>query len=717
LTTYYVNNAAGANGSDNNNGTSLSSPFLTIQAAANVAKAGDTVDICAGTYREEVVPRNSGTAAAPIIYQPYNNGKVVVSGANIVTGWTQYSSDIYQSSSMNWTMGGQDDQLFVDGQMMNYARWPNSSLDVSHPTLEYAGPNTYQTISSNGTLTGYIYDANMTQPAGYWTGATIHIESGPTWAMEAATITSYTLSTVNGTTYGVIAYTSTSQNYDHGDISQGDPYYITGDPYFTAGQFQNLDAAGEFYRDPNTGLVYLWTPAGDSPASHVVEAKQRLWAFDLSGDSYIDLTGINIFAAGINSSSTSGHLLINGVNAQYVSHFENYTGNWTAILSNGTNVIGGTGIVLNGNYNAIEKSTVAYSAGDGIYLGGNNDTVFDNVIHDVDYTGVDAAGISVQQLGGSILSANDYIGFNTLYNSGRTLINASGMTQGRIDNNRIYGAMIQCSDGGAIYAYCAIGGASEIDHNIISDTVQVVGGAENCGVMIDGTTTGFTVDHNVIYDCQAGIKANIIRGNNYINNSVYNCSYASIFNDLEGGPPSGLFVNNDTDGTFDPVAGMQFSNNSQAPANPGFTDPADDNFHLMAGASQINAGIVEAPYTNGYIGSAPDIGAYLYGAPAWTAGGTGAAAIPVTVRVTGQSSVNVASKATPLVKGINTASFIDNISVIGTAHADAANALPAAHAKNATGKTIAVLRDRRNRRSSPLDLLIYGFSLYGVGQE
>jgi hypothetical protein len=107
LTTYYVDNAVGQNGADSNAGTSLSAPFLTIQKAASIAEPGDVVDILAGTYRETVVPAHSGTATAPITYQPYNGQKVVIDGTNLVSGWTQYSGNIYETSAMNWTMGGQ----------------------------------------------------------------------------------------------------------------------------------------------------------------------------------------------------------------------------------------------------------------------------------------------------------------------------------------------------------------------------------------------------------------------------------------------------------------------------------------------------------------------------------------------------------------------------------------------------------------------------------
>jgi parallel beta-helix repeat protein len=624
LTTYFVDNNAGANGSNSNSGTSLSAPFLTIQQAANVAEPGDTVDIVGGTYREQVIPAHSGTAAAPIIYQPYDGQTVVVSGANIVSGWSNYSGNIYETSSMSWTMGGQDDQVFVNGQMVNYARWPNTSLDVSNPTVELAGANTTGVQNSNGTITETVYDSNLTQPAGYWNGATIHIESGATWIYEAATITNYTRAVVNGISYGVITYTSSFNDPHWYAATPGDPFYITGDPYFTAGSFQTLNSAGEFYRDPNTGLLYLWTPGGESPASDLIEAKAREWAFDLSGLSYIDIDGLNLFAAGINSSATSSHLLFNGINAQYVSQFENYTGNWTPTLLNGTNIIGGTGIVLDGGYDTIENSTIAYSAGDGIYLGGSNNTVYNNIIHDVDYSGVNASGIDTAEFTSNLLS-NNSISNNTLYNAGRSLINVSALSASRVDYNRLSDAMLQAGDGGAIYGYGATGNGTEIDNNIVTNCVNVIAGFPVCGIFLDYGSTGFTIDHNVIDNANEGIKVYLTGAVNFISNTILNSSFSF---DISSYTASGLLEDNLS------TAGMNlpFTNNALTIAdnlqtnNPLLVSPLTGNYQLQSGSPAINAGTVAAPYTNGYVGSAPDLGAYEYGATPWTAGASSAAA-------------------------------------------------------------------------------------------
>jgi hypothetical protein len=84
---YYVS----PTGSDSYNGTSLSTPFKTIQKAASVMVAGDNCFIRQGTYRETVTPVNSGSAGSPITFAAYQGEKVIVSGADTVLGWTVHS--------------------------------------------------------------------------------------------------------------------------------------------------------------------------------------------------------------------------------------------------------------------------------------------------------------------------------------------------------------------------------------------------------------------------------------------------------------------------------------------------------------------------------------------------------------------------------------------------------------------------------------------------
>lgn len=64
-------------------------PLRTINAAAAQARAGDTVRVRAGVYRERVLPEASGKADAPIVYEAVKGERVVVKGSEFWTnGWT-----------------------------------------------------------------------------------------------------------------------------------------------------------------------------------------------------------------------------------------------------------------------------------------------------------------------------------------------------------------------------------------------------------------------------------------------------------------------------------------------------------------------------------------------------------------------------------------------------------------------------------------------------
>jgi hypothetical protein len=78
-TTYYV----ATTGNDADAGT-LAAPWKTINHAAQVAAAGDTVDVRAGTYPEYVTVAHSGSAGAGYItFQNYPGEAPIVDGTNV----------------------------------------------------------------------------------------------------------------------------------------------------------------------------------------------------------------------------------------------------------------------------------------------------------------------------------------------------------------------------------------------------------------------------------------------------------------------------------------------------------------------------------------------------------------------------------------------------------------------------------------------------------
>lgn len=116
--TYYV--APEGVGKDSNTGE-YSSP-ITLLAASQIAVAGDTVVLQEGTYRETLVPANSGTERAPITYRAEEGKKVVISATAEISGGTLtdeakrvYAFDMSSINNGTGTMGTGKDQIFVNG--------------------------------------------------------------------------------------------------------------------------------------------------------------------------------------------------------------------------------------------------------------------------------------------------------------------------------------------------------------------------------------------------------------------------------------------------------------------------------------------------------------------------------------------------------------------------------------------------------------------------
>jgi len=92
--TFVVNNRAD-NASDKNPGT-VALPLKTIQAAANLARAGDTILVKAGIYREEVIPPRGGTSSdKPIVYRAAHGEEVSIRGSERITTWVDKGGGVW----------------------------------------------------------------------------------------------------------------------------------------------------------------------------------------------------------------------------------------------------------------------------------------------------------------------------------------------------------------------------------------------------------------------------------------------------------------------------------------------------------------------------------------------------------------------------------------------------------------------------------------------
>ncbi len=129
--TYYV----APNGNDYGSGLYIGSPFKTVQKAVRQARAGDTVYIRGGVYRETVTADvNGGTSSAPIRIRNYGTEKVYIKGSDIVTGWLHHSGAIWKKTG--WTINAQ--QVFVDFNDANPTAGPKPLQQIGMPSGYYS---------------------------------------------------------------------------------------------------------------------------------------------------------------------------------------------------------------------------------------------------------------------------------------------------------------------------------------------------------------------------------------------------------------------------------------------------------------------------------------------------------------------------------------------------------------------------------------------------
>ncbi|MGA2248631.1 MAG: hypothetical protein ABSH48_27055 [Verrucomicrobiota bacterium] len=569
-------------GSDSYAGTNLTEPFQTVQQAASVAVAGDTCCIRAGVYHETLIPLHSGSSNAPITFEAYSNEVVTLDGADVVTGWSLLSNGVYQAS-VGWDLGEGDNQVFVDGVMIHEAQYPAyGSGDVLHPTTV--------SVVVNNTNTALISSAAWSgKPDNYWAGAWFLGGVDPAWAWQSAQVVSST-----GTTITVDPATETGGWWFAGSgngLLWGSPNFLSADNEWSLG----TNATGYMLR--------LRIAGGNDPTPHTVEMKRRSWCVNLYYRNYVAISGLNLWGGAVRLQG-NGNLFQN-CRAQFLSHYRVITGGY---LENGGSDQGG-GVVINGNGNLVRGCTIGNTAGSGIYTAGTSNRITRNVIFNTDYSGTYASSIALHGI-------SDIVTFNTAYCSGRDILRPEGI-ESDIQFNDLSAPGLLCQDIGVVYSWGIDGQNTRIAYNWIHDNSFPI---PSPLIYLDAWDRNYIVDHNVCWGSggDSGIRINgPAVGYLIYNNTLFNCADVGAYavDSWPNSNPDPAFWTNDIN-QYSASNNLFLANAPQAQlVNWNSLD-----FCLKAGATAIDSGVIIPGFTDGYLGSAPDLGAYEFGGLPWTAG-------------------------------------------------------------------------------------------------
>lgn len=249
----------GPRGDDDNPGTTAKPLRTWGGARAAVRKLAGrqepiTVHFAAGTYYTEPVlfqAADSGTAAAPVVYRAAPGAEVIISGGRLLQlNWTPFRDGAFKATVPE---GFKTDQLFVNGQRMHLARYPNFDANA-----KYFG--------------GSAADAFSRERAARWAdprGGFIHAMHKHLWGDFHYEITGKDAT-------GAVTFEGGWQNNRR--LGMHDKIR------FVENIFEELDAPGEWFLDVKKRTLFFYPPKGVDMKTAVVEAVQQRTLVEFRGD-------------------------------------------------------------------------------------------------------------------------------------------------------------------------------------------------------------------------------------------------------------------------------------------------------------------------------------------------------------------------------------------------------------------------------------------------
>jgi hypothetical protein len=292
-------------------------------------------------------------------------------------------------------------------------------------------------------------------------------------------------------------------------------------------------------------------------------------------------------------------------------------------------------LITGGSYCTVSQCAFRYTDGGAIETSGGTNTIENCYFYHIDYTVTDLSSVMTTiRMGGS----NNVFRQNTLHRTGAS----SGINPGDlsiVEYNDMYDTGYLQSDGAIVHLMEGQQLDAEIRYNWLHDSPKY-------GVRFDGDGDGTqgSMHHNVSWNIKTGHQ---VKGHHHFvyNNTSFDTEQNSIVILIDLGGNEGTITRNNAadkisghrqDSYQDyPVPGIYDHNWNgyetggdvrdlliSPPAYENFEDYSPDQYDFRPNPDSelIDAGIHVEGITDGYVGSAPDLGAYEYGGENWSPG-------------------------------------------------------------------------------------------------
>jgi hypothetical protein len=361
-------------------------PFATLQRARDAIRqikqagplppGGVAVELAGGIYELaqplELVPRDSGTEAAAIVYRSRPGAEVRLVGGKVVTGWqpvtdpavlarideaarghvlqadlkAQGVADLGSvQAGSGWGQSEPGLELFFQDQPMTLARWPNEGFVK---IVDLRGPTPVDVRGTKGCREGiFTYEGDRPRR---WQGAPDVMLHGYwfwDWADQRLKVESL------DTDQRIITLQDKPQH------AYG---FRQGQWYYAYNLLAEIDRPGEWYLDRMANRLYFWPPAPLATGRPMISVLPNL--VTMKDVSFVTLRGLTLETCRGTAVTITG-----GINTRVVGCVIRNTGGWAVTLNGRESGVAGCDL-----YN-LGEGGVSLSGGDrrtltpaGLYL-------------------------------------------------------------------------------------------------------------------------------------------------------------------------------------------------------------------------------------------------------------------------------------------------------------------------------------------------------------